>query len=73
MRGMELRRQYENLANAIIVQAVKDYRSAGRNRYIKAEVISFIRSGWFGILSDVNPVVLEQKLKSMVSEENGGR
>lgn len=54
--------EYENLANAIIVQAVKDYRSSGRNAHIKEEVIRFIRSDWFGVLTDLNPAMLERKL-----------
>ena len=54
--------EYENLANAIIVQAVRDYRSAGRNKHIKEDVIRFIRSDWFGVLTDLNPALLERKL-----------
>ena len=65
---MDFQREYENLANAIIEQAVKDYRSAAGNRRIKSEVIRFIRSGWFGILTDINPVALEEKL---LAEEKG--
>lgn len=65
---MDFQREYENLANAIIEQAVKDYRSAVGNRRIKSEVIRFIRSGWFGILTDINPVALEEKL---LAEEKG--
>ena len=65
---MDLQREYENLANAIIEQAVKDYRSVAGNRRIKSEVIRFIRSGWFGILTDINPVALEEKL---LAEEKG--
>ena len=65
---MDFQREYENLANAIIEQAVKDYRSAGRNRWVKTDVIRFIRSGWFGILTDINPVALEEKLHA---EEKG--
>lgn len=43
-------------------------RSAAGNRRIKSEVIRFIRSGWFGILTDINPVALEEKL---LAEEKG--
>lgn len=53
---------YEELANAIIVQAVRDYRSAGRNMDIKEEIFRFIRSEWFCGLTDINPVMLERKL-----------
>ena len=65
---MDFQREYENLANAVIEQAVKDYRSAGRNSHIKSEVIRFIRSAWFGVLTDINPVALEEKL---LAEEKG--
>ncbi len=57
-----MKEAYENLANAIIIQAVKDYRTAGRNARIKEDVIRFIRSSWFGVLTDINPAMLERKL-----------
>ena len=52
---------YENLANAIILRAVDDYREAlGILRYSpndkdasisKDEIERFFRSGWFGLLT----------------------
>ncbi len=64
---------YENLANAIIVQAAKDYRKAlqqlkrcphaERARLTKAEVERFFRSEWFGILTDADPDYLLDQLK----------
>lgn len=55
---------YENLANAIILQAVKDYRMAlkslkanPRNRTAMAdkdEIERFFRSGWFSVLTSVD-------------------
>ena len=50
---MSLERNYENLANAIIMQAVKDYRNALKKPHeiesakVKREVKRFFRSGWF--------------------------
>lgn len=42
---------YENLANAIILQAVKDYK----NGYRRQEVENFIYSDWFKTLTNVHP------------------
>ena len=59
---------YESLANAIILQAVKDYRMAlkslkanSRNRTVqtdKAEIERFFRSQWYSTLTDVNGEML---------------
>ena len=59
---------YENLANAIILQAVKDYRMAlkslkanSRNRTVqtdKTEIERFFRSQWYSTLTDVNGEML---------------
>jgi hypothetical protein len=64
---------YEALANAIIIQAVNDYRSAGKNidkgREIEASVterklvVEFINSKWFTVLTEVRPEILLKKLK----------
>ena len=40
---------YENLANAIIVQAVRDYATG----YRRDEVMSFFKSDWYKILTDL--------------------
>ena len=64
---------YESLANAIIVQAVKDYRGAllrldrhpEKNDY-KAEVNSlehFFRSGWYQMLTDLDGAILMRKIR----------
>ena len=44
---------YEELANAIVLQAVKDYRLTDDEAEL-AEIERFFRSGWFGVLSKVN-------------------
>ena len=59
---------YENLANAIILQTVKDYRMAlkslkanPRNRTAQAdktEIERFFRSQWYSTLTDVNGEML---------------
>lgn len=63
---------YEKLANAIILQAVKDWRSARRKLKRKAQnegariVLEscerFFRSEWFTTLTDVDGAVILRKL-----------
>ena len=67
---------YEDLANAIILQAVKDYRMAlkglkanPRNRTAKAdkgEIERFFRSQWYSALTDVNGEMLIHFLQKEV-------
>ena len=65
---------YEDLANAIVLQAVSDYRYATKrmrthpeeamiHRRRKKEVKHFIRSAWFKELTNLDPVILLKKLK----------
>lgn len=59
---------YENLANAIILQAVKDYRIAlkclkrnSRNKDAladKDEIERFFRSQWFSVLTSIDGEML---------------
>ena len=63
---------YEGLANAIILQAVKDYRDANQKlsrgrknqtaQQMKDECLCFFRSHWFTILTEVDPEFLIRKL-----------
>lgn len=53
---------YENLANAIVLQAVKDYRLTDDEAEL-AEIESFFRSDWFGVLTDVDPEYLIRNLR----------
>ena len=63
---------YEDLANAIIVTAVEDYREASRilslnpnNNFAAGEIKSierFFRSGFFGILTKLDPEMLIERL-----------
>ncbi len=67
---------YERLANAIILQAVKDYRLAlkklnkhpesSKALYIKKEVEQFFHSDWYASLTTVNPEILIRKLNEEV-------
>lgn len=64
---------YRELANAIVLQAVKDWRSAvkalrKRPRYeaaikLKADCEKFFRSSWFETLTDADGRVILRKLK----------
>lgn len=44
-------RGYEDLANAIILQAVKDYK----NGYRRDEIKRFFDSQWFKTLTNIDP------------------
>lgn len=70
---------YQNLANAIIVRAVKDFRRylkvVKRNGRDKAaalkemkEIVEFIKSPWFKTLTNLEPSVLLKKLQQEVEE-----
>ena len=64
---------YENLAQAIILQAVKDYRAARKkhkyhpkNKEAKLMIEDcerFFRSDWFAALTDIDGRMLLEKLK----------
>lgn len=68
-----LKPNYDALANAIILQAVSDYRSAlkmqKRHPDSRAglsairEIEKFFRSDWFSDLTDLNPDYLIRKLR----------
>ena len=53
---------YEELANAIVLQAVKDYRLHDDEREL-ASIERFFRSGWFSTLTSINPEMLISKLR----------
>ena len=68
---------YENLANAIIVQAAKDYQKALRQlrrnpkytaaAYTKQEVERFFHSQWFQMLTDTDGRMILENLKKEVA------
>lgn len=69
---------YENLANAIIIQACKDYKKAYK-RYLRryrstdkpdaelVELENFFRSAWYKTLTAVDGEYLMDRLKKEVS------
>ena len=75
---MKLFDPYENLANAIIIQACKDFRRAYK-RYLRRyrssdkpdtellELESFFRSDWYKTLTSVDGEYLMDRIKKEVS------
>ncbi len=67
---------YDDLADAIILQAVKDYRIAMKRLKknpnnetalkTKQEIERFFRSDWYTLLTNVDPEMLIQKLSKEV-------
>lgn len=70
---------YENLANAIILQAVKDYKSALHRleehpgnreaRHDKRALEHFFHSQWYGVLTDLDPERLICGVEERVRKE----
>ncbi len=69
---------YERLANAIILQAVEDYRKALKsvkrnphNRTAMDEALSiekFFRSGWYSTLTNIDGEFLIRKLQEEIRQ-----
>ena len=69
---------YTNLSNAIIIQAVKDYRNALKTlkrypRYepakkVVAEVEEFFRSEWYRTLTSVDADMLMRKIRREIND-----
>ncbi|MCM1532780.1 MAG: hypothetical protein NC114_10995 [Ruminococcus flavefaciens] len=69
---------YENIANAIIIQAAKDYRKAYK-RYLRRfrstgepdadlmEIERFFRSAWYQTLTAIDGEYLIQRIRQEVS------
>lgn len=56
---------YEELANAIIIQAAKDYCSA-RGKGERSRIMRFFKSEWFVVLTDVDPQLFIEKLNKKI-------
>ena len=56
------RERYQGLADAIVLQAVEDYRMTDDDRERK-KIERFFRSRWFGVLSGADPDQLIEKLR----------
>lgn len=74
---------YERLANAIVLQAVSDYRVAlkkikahPKNREAISEALEiekFFRSGWYSILTDVDGEYLIRRLQDEIRQSESFR
>ena len=68
--------RYEDLANAIVLQAVKDYRESLKrlkkypnkdtDLFVIQKVEQFFRSDWYSTLTTIDPEILIRKLKEEV-------
>lgn len=68
---------FENLANAIVKQAADDYEAAlrklkknPRNKAAMGETMeleNFFHSGWYGVLTKVDPDYLIRRLREKVA------
>jgi hypothetical protein len=73
---VQIMEPYEELANAIILQAVKDYRKALKHLAncpqdyitlsVKQGVERFFRSRWFEVLTSIDPEMLICRLNAEV-------
>ena len=57
---------YTRLAGAIILQALKDYRRMGGTadtNQDKAEIIDWILHGYFGVITDLDPIAVVEQLR----------
>ena len=57
---------YTRLASAIIMQALKDYRrlpGTAETNPEKAEIIDWILHGYFGTITDLDPVAVVEQLR----------
>ena len=69
---------YTELANAIVIQAAKDYRKALKTlkrypRYepakaVEAEVEDFFRSDWYRMLTSVDAEMLMRKIRREIND-----
>lgn len=59
---MEDMTPYENLANAIVLSAVKDYRRSSSERTME-EIERFFRSNWFRVLTNIDGEWLIKQLR----------
>lgn len=64
--SMYRRENYEDLANAIVIQAVKDYRESWYKRggaMERERIKRFFRSPFFSNITDVDPEYLIERLE----------
>ncbi len=57
---------YRELADAIIIKAVDDYR---KHKKLRSSIARFFRSDWFKILTDIDGEDLLKKLKDEINQD----
>lgn len=62
-------KNYEEFANAIIIQAVKDYRQA-KTPQAKREIKRFFKSEWYKMLTNADGDMIIKKLE-LEDKKNG--
>lgn len=70
---------YDDLANGIVLQAVKDYRDANKKlsrgrrnneaERMENECLRFFRSRWFSALTEIDPEFLIRRLDEEVEHD----
>lgn len=70
---------YDELANAIVLQATKDYRDANKKlakgrrnqeaERVKNECLRFFRSQWFSVLTEIDAEFLIRRLDEEVAHD----
>jgi hypothetical protein len=59
---------YRELADAIIIKAVDDYR---KHKKLRSSIARFFKSDWFKILTDIDGEDLLKKLKDEINQNKG--
>lgn len=69
---MSYNENYKELANAVVLQAVRDYRAAlsKDNIYRVRALEKFFRSDWFKVLCDLNGEMIIEKIKENMEVGN---
>lgn len=69
---MSYNENYKELANAIVLQAVRDYRAAlsKDNIYRVRALEKFFRSDWFKVLCELNGEMIIEKIKENMEVGN---
>lgn len=81
MKEKTIYNPYQELANAIVLGAARDYRNAckrlkrGRKndaaQEMRDECLKFFHSFWFSLLTDLDPDYLIEKLNAEVEQYDG--
>lgn len=68
METVTIKEAYENLANAIILQAMKDYVS---HPNMRPSIIKFFHSDFYKVLTDMPPETIIKICKDRIKDGSG--